>query len=77
MSIGAGYLVVVLVFAALWARMIFALRTGAPFIGSNYGVPIGTYLGLVILVVATLVVIAVAVAHVAAAFRRWRSGAEM
>jgi hypothetical protein len=65
------------VFAALWARMIFALRTEAPFIGSNYGVPIGTYLGLVILVIATLVVIAVAVAHVAAAFRRWRSGAEM
>lgn len=76
-SIGVGYLVVALVFVALWARMIYALRTGAPFIGSNYGVPIGTYMGLAILVLASLVVVAVAIAHAAVAFRRWRSGADL
>ena len=70
MSVGFGYLFVALVFAVLWGRMLFALRTGASFVGYNSGSPIGTYVGLAILVIATLVVIAVAVAHLAAALRR-------
>jgi hypothetical protein len=74
MSVGLGYLAVVLVFGAIWARMIFALRSGTAFIGYAYGSRTGTYVALAILVVATLVVIVVAFAHAAAALRGRRSG---
>lgn len=73
-AIGLGYLVVALVFVGLWARVIFALRVGRPFIGLGYGMPVATDLALVVLVVATLVVIAVAVAHLVVALKRRRSG---
>jgi hypothetical protein len=76
MAIGLGYLVVALVFFGLWARVIFALRAGLPFVGLGYGMPVATVAALAVLVIASLVVIAVAVAHLMAAFRRRRLGAK-
>ena len=71
---GIGLVLFAMIFAGMWATVIFALRSGQLFVGTNYkGLPLGTYTNLAVLIVATMVLVVMAVKRIFSAVKHRRS----